>query len=58
MDRVIEYIETKPFGEADRMALTCNKNNPTARRLYERKGFSATGIEDEDEIEMVRFIVF
>ncbi len=53
LDRVIDYIRTKPFGDSDRVALTCNKNNPIARKLYERKGFSATGNEDEDEIELV-----
>ena len=53
LDRVIEYIRTKPFGDSDRVALTCNKKNPAARKLYERKGFSATGVEDEDEIELV-----
>ena len=53
LDRVIEYIRTKPFGDSDRVALTCNKNNPTARRLYESRGFTATGVEDEDEIELV-----
>lgn len=53
LDRVIEYIRTKPFGDSDRVALTCNKGNPIARRLYENKGFSATGVEDEDEIELV-----
>ena len=45
MDRVIEYIRTKPFGSSDRVALTCNKKNPAARKLYESKGFSATGNE-------------
>ena len=30
MDRVIEYIRTKPFGDSDRVALTCNRNNPAA----------------------------
>ena len=53
LDRVIEYIATKPFGDSDRVALTCNKENPVARQLYERKGFVATGVEDEDEIELV-----
>lgn len=53
LDHVIAYIRTKPFGDSDRVALTCNKNNSAARRLYERKGFSATGVEDEDEIELV-----
>ena len=52
LDRVIDYIRTKPFGDSDRVALTCNKNNPVAGKLYEKKGFSATGVEDEDEIEL------
>ena len=53
LDRVLDYIRTKPFGPSNRVALTCNKDNPVARRLYERKGFAATGVEDEDEIELV-----
>ena len=52
LDRVIEYIQTKPFGDSNRVALTCSKANPAARKLYERKGFLATGVEDEDEIEL------
>ena len=56
LDRVIEYIRTKPFGDSDRVALTCNKNNAAAGKLYESKGFSATGFEDEDEIELVLMI--
>ena len=57
LDRVIEYIRTKPFGNSGRIALTCNKNNPIARKLYESKGFSATGVEDEDETELAMTIV-
>ena len=53
LDQVIEYIMTKPFGDSSRVALTCNKQNSIARKLYEKKGFSATGNEDEDEIELV-----
>ena len=53
LDRIIEYIKTKPFGTSDRVALTCNKDNPVARKLYESRGFAATGVEDEDEIELV-----
>ena len=52
MDRVLDYIRTKPFGDSDRVALTCNRDNAAAKRLHEGKGFSATGVEDEDEIEM------
>ena len=56
LDQVIEYIKTKPFGTSGRIALTCNKNNTIARKLYESKGFSAIGAEDEDEIELVMTI--
>ncbi|MBR3349667.1 MAG: GNAT family N-acetyltransferase [Solobacterium sp.] len=52
LDRVIDYIRTKPFGGSNRIALTCNRNNPSARRLYESRGFTPTGAEDEDEIEL------
>ena len=52
LDQVIEYIRTKPFGDSARIALACNRNNTVARKLYESKGFSATGAEDEDEIEL------
>ena len=52
LDRVIDYIRTKPFGDSGRVALTCNKNNLIAKTLYENRGFASTGVEDEDEIEM------
>ncbi len=52
LDRVIDYIRTKPFGDTGRIALTCNKENAVARRLYESRGFTATGNEDEVEIEL------
>ena len=52
LDRVIEYIRTKPFGDSNRIALTCSKQNPIARKLYESKGFRVTGTEDKDEIEL------
>ncbi len=56
LDQVIDYIRTKPFGNSNRIALTSNKNNSIAKRLYESKGFSATGVEDEDEVELVLMI--
>ncbi len=52
LDRVLDYIRLKPFGDSDRVALTCNKQNPIARKLYESKGFCPTGNEDDDEIEL------
>ncbi len=51
-DRVMDYIATKPLGSSDRVALTVNKDNPVARKLYENRGFAATGWEDEDEVEL------
>ena len=56
LDRVIEYIKTKPFGDSGRVALTCNKHNSVAEKLYESRGFRATGNEDEDEIELAMTI--
>ena len=52
LDRVLDYIRTKPLGPSDRVALTCSRDNPIARRPYESKGFRATGVEDEEEIEL------
>ena len=52
MDRVLDYIATKPFGDTDRVALTCNKSNQVALALYEAKGFVATGAEYDDEVEL------
>lgn len=57
LDQVIAYIKTKPFGDSSRVALTCNKNNIIARKLYERQGFSSTGNEDEDEVELAMTIM-
>lgn len=53
LNQIIEYIKAKPFGDSSRIALTCNKNNNVAKALYENIGFSVTGVEDEDEIELV-----
>ncbi|WP_199712438.1 GNAT family N-acetyltransferase [Butyrivibrio sp. CB08] len=56
LDEAIKYIKTKPFGDSNRVVLTCNKGNSVAMKLYENKGFSATGNEDEDEIEMLMLV--
>ncbi len=52
LDRVLDFIRTKPLGDSSRVALTCNKQNDVARKLYEKKGFLATGNEYDDEIEL------
>lgn len=56
LERVLEYIITKPFGDSGRVTLTCNKHNFAARKLFESRGFSATGNEDEDEIELAMMV--
>ena len=52
LDRVLDYIRTKPFGDSNRVTLTCNKENPRALALYKSRGFAETGAQDEDEIEL------
>ena len=52
LDRVIDYIRTKPFGNSGRVALTCHKENAVALSLYEKKGFVATGAVYDDEVEL------
>ena len=56
LDRVLDYIRTKPFGSSDRVALTCSKENPVARKLYESRGFRPTGAEYDDEIELAMML--
>ena len=52
LELVLDYIRNKPFGDSDRVALTCNKNNASALALYKNMGFEPTGTEDEDEVEL------
>ena len=58
LDLVIEYIKTKPFGNSNRVALTCNKQNDIAKKIYENKGFVKTGNEDDDEIELAMILKY
>ena len=52
MEACLAYIAGKPFGASGRVVLTCNKENPKAIGLYKSLGFSETGNEDEEEIEL------
>jgi len=56
LKKVIEYIQTKPFGKSNRIALTCNKDNVLALKLFEENGFKKTGNAEEDEIELTRHL--
>ena len=49
---VLEYIKTKPFGDSNRVTLTCNKDNQVALELYHKAGFVETGEEDDEEVEL------
>lgn len=52
LDQVLDYIKSKPFGDSNRVTLTCNRDNIQALNLYKSKGFKGTGAVDEDEIEL------
>ena len=41
--KVLVYIETKPFGEANSIKLACHDSNVIAIGLYEKAGFCETG---------------
>ena len=56
LKRVLEYIGTNPFGESNRVVLTCNQQNIPGLRLYRSLGFKETGNVDEDEIELVKLL--
>lgn len=49
---VLDYIRRKPFGDSDRVALTCHRENAPALALYRSMGFAPTGQQDEDELEL------
>ena len=52
LDRVLDYIKTKPFGDSSRVVLTCSPDNVHALDLYKRKGFAENGTADGDEMEL------
>ena len=56
LDQVMGYIRTKPFGDSDRVALTCHRDNFTAKKLYMSKGFTETGVQYEDEVELALMV--
>lgn len=52
LEQALSYIDTKPFGDSNRVTLTCNKDNEVALALYHSFGFQETGAADDDEIEL------
>lgn len=49
---VLEFIRGRPFGDSRRVLLTCNPENAAALQLYASAGFTRTGRDDADEIEL------
>ena len=52
LQRCLEYIAKKPFGNSDRVVLTCRRENGAALALYRKFGFAETGNADDEEIEL------
>lgn len=52
LEQVIAYIKTKPFGDSNRVTLTCNMDNTKALALYQNMGFFETGVVDDEEKEL------
>ena len=52
LEKCLEYIRSKPFGDSNRVALTCHEDNRAALGLYARLGFLPTGQRDDEEIEL------
>lgn len=48
----LAYIAQKPFGDSDKVVLTCREDNPVALGLYKKFGFLPTGNRDGEEIEL------
>ena len=49
---VLDYIAKAPFGDCKRVALTCNRENAVALRLYRSMGFEVSRSVDDGELEM------
>lgn len=52
LKKCLDFIASKPFGQSNKVVLTCNKDNVIAQHLYDKVGFRETGNEDDDEIEL------
>ncbi len=53
LEQVISYIRTKPFGDSNRIVLTCNHENDHALAMYKDIGFVETGVVDDGEVELL-----
>lgn len=56
LKKCLDFIKSKPFGQSNKVVLTCNKDNVIAQHLYYKLGFKETGNEDDDEIELALWL--
>ena len=56
LEEILSYISTKPFGDSNKVTLTCYEENKVALALYKNLGFEETGVVDDDEIELSMFV--
>ena len=56
LGKCLDYIASKPFGQSNKVVLTCNRDNTIALHLYRQFGFTETGNTDEDEIELAMLL--
>lgn len=52
MQKCLEYISAKPFGNSNKVVLTCHNENTVAFTLYKKLGFVETGNLDDEEAEL------
>ena len=56
LKKCLDFIASRPFGQSNKIVLTCNKDNTIAQHLYHKFGFKETGNEDDDEVELALFL--
>ena len=56
LTKCLEYILTKPFGNSDKVVLTCHRDNAVALHIYHKFGFKETSNIDDDEVELMLII--
>lgn len=53
VELALDFIRTKPCGEAEYCVLSYEPENEAARKLYASLGFTETGVIDHDEMVAV-----
>ena len=53
LNKLIDYIRTKPLGESEKIYLSYVPGNDWAEKLYKEAGFVSNGEKDGEEIVLV-----